>query len=37
MELLLLVIGLVVVDILALRFGEDSRVLHPQKREPFVV
>jgi hypothetical protein len=33
MELLLLVLGLVVLDLLALRFGADSRVLDPRRRE----
>lgn len=34
MELLLLVVALVVLDVLALRFGVDSRVLDPRRHEP---
>ena len=34
MELLLLVLGLIVLDVLAFRFGADSRILDPRKREP---
>jgi hypothetical protein len=33
MELLLLVLLLIVVDLLALRFGVDSRNLDPRRRE----
>jgi len=37
MELLLLFVGLVLLDVLALRFGEDSRNLDPRRRERWLV
>jgi len=35
MELVLFVVGLIVLDLLAMRFGADSRNLDPNKREPW--
>jgi hypothetical protein len=34
MELLLIVVAVVALDVLALRFGADSRNLDPRRREP---
>jgi len=36
MELLILVLAAIVLDILALHFGADSRILDPRRREPFL-
>jgi hypothetical protein len=33
-ELLLMVLALVLLDVLAYRFGEDSRVMDPRRRGP---
>ena len=35
MELVLFVVGLIVLDLLAMRFGVDSRNLDPKRREPW--
>jgi hypothetical protein len=34
MELVILIGGLIMLNILALRFGADSRILDPRRREP---
>ena len=35
--LLVLLVGVILLDGLALRFGADSRVLDPRRREPFLL
>ncbi len=37
MELLLFVLGAIALDLLALRFGADSRILDPRRSEPSLV